>query len=251
MKAIILGCGTSTGVPRIDGAWGACDPTNPKNRRSRGSILVEHEDTRVLVDTSPDLRSQFLANGLTWVSAVVWTHDHADQTHGADDLRILAYTSKHRVPAWGDDFTLDRLKRKFGYCFETIGGYPAIIEPHRIDGAFHVGGIPIRPFIQDHGSIHSLGFRFGDELAYSNDVVNLNEEAFEALKGVKVWIVDAMRYTPHPTHSHLERTLEWIERVQPARAILTNLHIDMDYEELRAKLPSHIEPAYDGLVIQC
>jgi phosphoribosyl 1,2-cyclic phosphate phosphodiesterase len=251
MKAILLGSGGSVGVPRIDGAWGACDPNEPKNRRTRGSIVVEQDDTRILVDTSPDLRTQFLDNQLHWVSAVVWTHDHADQTHGIDDIRILAYTAQKRVPAYGDDFTLNRLTKKFGYCFETMGGYPAILEPHRIDGDFHIGAIGIKPFRQDHGGMHSLGFRFNQTLAYSNDVVGLDDAAFAALAGVKVWIVDALRYKPHPTHSHLEQTLRWIERVRPERAILTNLHIDMDYATLCRELPSGVEPGYDGMVIEC
>jgi len=250
MRIIILGSGSSTGVPRIDGDWGACDPQNPKNRRSRCSILVEQDDTRILVDTSPDLRRQFLDNNLNWVSAVVWTHDHADQTHGIDDLRILAYTAKHRVPGYGDADTMARLDKKFGYCFKTMGGYPAIIEPHVIEGAFKLGPCDILPIAQDHGSMVSYGFRFGQDFAYSNDLVRLDDAAFAALEGVKLWVVDAMRYKPHPTHAHLDLTLEWIARVKPERAILTNLHMDMDYEELRRQLPPGIEPAYDGMVIE-
>lgn len=241
MRVIILGCGTSAGVPRIDGDWGACDPQEPRNRRSRCSIIVEQGSTRLLVDTSPDLRQQFLANGLTAVSAVLWTHDHADQTHGIDDLRILAYTSGQRVVGYADEFTFERLQRKFGYCFEKAGdGYPPIIEPRLIDGPFNVGDIDITPILQDHGRIHSLGFRFGD-IAYSNDLVGLDDRAFEALAGVKLWIVDAMRYTPHPTHSHVAQTLEWIARVKPERAILTNMHIDLDYRKLAAELPPGVE----------
>lgn len=251
MRVIILGCGTSAGVPRIDGDWGACDPQEPRNRRSRCSIIVEQGSTRLLVDTSPDLRQQFLANGLTAVSAVLWTHDHADQTHGIDDLRILAYTSGQRVVGYADEFTFERLQRKFGYCFEKAGdGYPPIIEPRLIDGPFNVGDIDITPILQDHGRIHSLGFRFGD-IAYSNDLVGLDDRAFEALAGVKLWIVDAMRYTPHPTHSHVAQTLEWIARVKPERAILTNMHIDLDYRKLAAELPPGVEPAYDGMVVEC
>lgn len=251
MRAVILGCGSSTGVPRIDGSWGNCDPLEPKNRRSRGSILVEQGETRVLIDTSPDLRRQLLDNSISWVSAVVWSHDHADQTHGIDDLRILAYTAKKRVPVYGDDFTMKRLTRKFSYCFESIGGYPAIVEQNLIDGPFDIGGLAIVPIEQDHGSMKSLGFRFGRDLAYSNDVVGLDEAAFAALRGVRVWIVDALRYAPHPTHSHLEQTLEWIRRVAPERAILTNLHMDLDYATLTAQLPPGVEAGYDGMVVEC
>ena len=251
MRVIVLGCGTSSGVPRIDGFWGACDPSEPKNRRSRGSIVVEQGDTRLLIDTSPDLRNQFLDNGLNWVSGVAWTHDHADQTHGLDDLRILAYTAGQRVIGYADEFTMQRLKQKFGYCFDTAGdGYPPIVEPRLIEGPFTVGEIEVQPFRQDHGKIHSLGFRCGD-MAYSNDVVGLDEAAFATLAGVKLWIVDALRYTPHPTHSHLAQTLEWIARVKPERAVLTNMHIDLDYNKLRSELPSGVEPAYDGMVLEC
>jgi phosphoribosyl 1,2-cyclic phosphate phosphodiesterase len=251
MRAIILGCGTSAGVPRIDGDWGACDPNEPKNRRSRGSIVVEQGGTRILVDTSPDLRTQFLANGLTWVSGVAWTHDHADQTHGLDDLRMLAYAAKQRISGYADAFTMARLRHKFGYCFEGgSDGYPPIIEPRLIEGPFRIGEIEIVPFRQQHGKIHSLGFRFGD-LGYSNDVVGLDDAAFATLAGVKLWIVDALRYTPHPTHSHLAQTLEWIARLKPERAVLTNMHIDLDYNRLKAELPAGVEPAYDGMILEC
>lgn len=251
MRAIILGCGTSAGVPRIDGDWGACDPNEPKNRRSRCSIVVEQGDTRLLIDTSPDMRSQFLATGLKSVTAVAWTHDHADQTHGLDDLRILAYTSGQRVAGYADAFTMERLNKKFAYCFAKVAdGYPPIIEPHLINGPFTVGEIDVLPIHQNHGGIHSLGFRCGD-LAYSNDLVGMPEESFAALAGVKLWIVDAMRYTPHPTHSHLAQTLEWIARIKPERAVLTNMHIDLDYNKLKSELPPGVEPAYDGMIVEC
>ncbi|HEX6959739.1 MAG TPA: MBL fold metallo-hydrolase [Ferrovibrio sp.] len=251
MRAIILGCGASPGVPRIDGSWGDCDPAEPKNRRSRSSILVEGNGTRVLVDTSPDLRNQFISNGITQIDAVLWSHDHADQTHGIDDIRFLAYAAHKRMPAYADQFTLDRLKRKFGYCFEkSADGYPPIIEAQVIDGPLNIGALGIIPIRQRHGNITSLGFRFGD-LAYSNDVVALDEDAFAALAGVKIWIVDALRYAPHPSHSHVAQTLDWIARLKPERAILTNMNIELDYNKLKAELPPGIEPAYDGMVIEC
>jgi len=251
MKITILGCGGSVGVPRIDGSWGACDPGEPKNRRSRGSIVIEQGDTRLLVDTSPDLRNQFLANGFNWVSAVAWTHDHADQTHGIDDLRILSYIARKPIKGYADDFTRDRLERKFSYCFKKMGdGYPPIIELNLIDGPFQVGDIEIVPFRQQHGAIHSLGFRCGD-FAYSNDVGGLDQAAFETLEGIKLWVVDALRYEPHPSHSHVEQTLGWIARLGVERAVLTNLHIDLDYNKLKADLPSGVEPAYDGMVLHC
>lgn len=251
MKVTILGCGSSGGVPRIGNDWGACDPTNPKNRRRRCSILVEDAGTTVLIDTSPDMREQLLDAGVTDLDGVVWTHDHADQTHGLDDLRVIAIRHRRRVEVWGDAETLRRLKAKFGYCFPegTTGAYPAILNDHLIDGPFRVKDMDIRPFEQDHGTMSSLGFRIGG-LAYANDVVHLDDAAFEAMADCEVMVVDALRYTPHPTHAHLERALEWIERVGPQRAVLTNMHVDLDYETLKGELPDHIVPAYDGMVIE-
>lgn len=251
MRVTILGCGSSGGVPRIGDEWGACDPTNPKNRRRRCSILVENDGTRVLVDTSPDMREQLLDAGVDDVDGVLWTHDHADQTHGLDDLRVIAIRHRRRVEVWGDAETLKRLKAKFGYCFPegTSGAYPAILNDHLIDGRFRIGHIDIRPFVQDHGTIPSLGFRFGP-ISYANDVVHLDDTAFEVMAGSEVLIVDALRYRPHPTHAHLDRALEWIERVGPKRAVLTNMHVDLDYETLKRELPAGVEPAYDGMVIE-
>jgi phosphoribosyl 1,2-cyclic phosphate phosphodiesterase len=251
MKVTILGCGASPGVPRIDGEWGACDPAEPRNRRSRGSILIEQDDARLLVDTSPDLRQQFLANDITRIDAILWTHDHADQTHGIDDIRFLAYAARRQIPAYGDAFTLERLDRKFGYCFrKSSDGYPPIIETHLIDGSFRVDGIDVIPIRQHHGRIQSLGFRIGD-FAYSNDVSTLDDEAFAALAGIRLWVVDALRYEPHPSHSHLAQTLDWIAQVKPERAVLTNMNVELDYRRLLAELPDGVEPAYDGMVLEC
>ncbi len=250
MKVTILGCGTSTGVPRIGNDWGACDPTEPRNRRSRCSIMVEQGGTRVLVDTSPDLREQMLAYDIKDIDAVLYTHDHADQTHGIDDLRVFAMTKRAKVDVYGDAPTLGALTAKFGYCFKDTRGYPAILKAHEIGlRPFDIGQVPVVPFDQEHGTMHSLGFRFGP-VGYSNDVVQLDDTAFEKLAGIKVWIVDALRYTPHPTHSHLERTLEWIARVKPERAVLTNMHVDLDYRTLQKQLPPGVEPAHDGMVIE-
>lgn len=249
MKVTILGCGSSPGVPRIDGSWGDCDPNEPRNRRRRSSILVQTEATSVLVDTSPDLREQFISAGVKHLDGVVWSHDHADQTHGIDDLRYLSLIMRRQIEAWGDQMTLDRLQAKFRYCFEGHAGYPAIIQGRLIDGPFKIGDIPVEPIEQDHGTIPSLGFRFGD-IAYNNDLVRLPERSFEQLAGIKVWIVDALRYQPHPTHTHVAQTLEWIARLRPERAILTNMHVDLDYRKLAAELPPGVEPAYDGMVIE-
>jgi len=249
MKLTILGCGTSGGVPRIPNHWGDCDPSNPKNRRRRASIMVEEGDTRILCDTTPDLREQMLSANVDHLDAVLYTHDHADHTHGIDDLRGFFQMSRKEVPVYGDSHTISSLQQKFGYVFASKEGYPAICDPHVLDGPATVGDINAIPFKQGHGKGFSLGYRFGD-MAYSTDVNALSGEAFEALEGVKVWVVDALRYDPHPTHSHLEQTLEWIARVKPERAILTHMTWNLDYETLMGSLPDGVEPGYDGMVIE-
>jgi phosphoribosyl 1,2-cyclic phosphate phosphodiesterase len=260
----ILGCGSSGGVPRLgEGtpAWGDCDPANPKNRRSRCSILVTQKsgagETRLLVDTSPDMREQLLAAKVGRLDGVLITHDHADQLHGMDDLRVITLNMKHRLDLWSDGRGLEGVMRKFDYCFISPPGsdYPPILNAHEIaepftdfDIAGAGGPVTVRAFGQGHGRIRSLGYRFG-AIAYSPDADALDEAAFAALEGVECWIVDALRRTPHPSHAHLARTLEWIARVKPRRAILTNMHVDMDYETLRRELPPGVEPAYDGMVV--
>lgn len=265
LEVRILGCGSSGGVPRLSEGgpyWGACDPKNPKNRRSRCSVLVTRRtsegETRLLVDTSPDLREQLLAAGVGRLDAVLITHDHADQLHGIDDLRVVVMHMKRRLDLWSDLDGLAGVRKKFGYCFATPVGsdYPPILNAHEITRPFTVfeiagegGPVPVRAFSQGHGRISSLGYRFGP-VAYSPDVDHLDEEAFAALENVDCWIVDALRHTPHPSHAHLARTLEWIARVKPQRAILTNMHVDLDYEALKRELPPGVEPAYDGMTLQ-
>jgi phosphoribosyl 1,2-cyclic phosphate phosphodiesterase len=248
MKVTILGCGTSAGVPRIGNFWGNCDPSEPKNRRRRVSILVEKDDTAVLVDTSPDLREQALSANITRLDGVIYTHDHADHTHGIDDLRPIAQDMKRRIDLYGNRRTLDLLTTRFGYIFNSASVYPAIAEGHEITGPFSIGALDILPFRQIHGDIESFGFRFGS-IAYSTDLNVLPEESIDLLKGVDTWIVDALRYDPHPTHPHLDLTLSWIAKVQPRRAILTHMTWDMDYATLKRDLPPGVEPAYDGMVI--
>ena len=248
MRVTILGCGTSGGVPRAGGHWGACDPTEPRNRRRRVSILVENGGTALLVDTSPDLRMQCLDHNIRRLDAVLYTHDHADHTHGIDELRTFAMTERRRVPVYGDAKTLATLRQRFDYVFDSVTGYPAICEQIEIDGSFTVGEIKVVPFQQQHGPVTSLGYRFGP-IAYSTDLNGLDENAFEVLSGVETWIVDALRYDPHPTHAHLDLTLDWIRRVKPKRAILTHMTWDMDYRTLLARVPPGVEPAYDGLVV--
>ena len=258
LKFTILGCGSSAGVPRLGAGWGACDPTNPKNRRRRCSFLVERRSsagiTRVLVDTSPDLREQLLDADVHHLDAVLITHEHADHTHGIDDLRSLALHQRRRIPVYLDEATSRILRVRFRYCFETPPGssYPPILDEHRIEAGrqvtIHGAGGPVTalPFLQDHGDIPALGFRFG-ALAYSCDLNGLPPESERVLTGVDVWIVDALRYTPHPSHFSVDDALSWIERLHPRRAILTNMHVDLDYEVLRVRLPPHVEPAYDGM----
>ena len=262
IEATILGCGSSTGVPRLgglDGAgdWGACDPKNPKNRRRRCSLLVRRGATQVLVDTSPDLREQLLGSRVTALDGVLMTHPHADQTNGIDDLRPLTFLMRKRVAMHADAATLNHLMGQFSYCFSTPAGseYPPIITGHVIAEPFATfeiagagGPLPALGFWQSHGPMRSLGYRFGG-LAYSSDVNGLDEAAFAALEGVHTWILDALRYTPHPTHANVETALAWIARVKPQRAILTNLHFDIDYEKLRSELPPGVEPAYDGMIV--
>jgi phosphoribosyl 1,2-cyclic phosphate phosphodiesterase len=260
LRFTILGCGSSGGVPRADGDWGDCDPANPKNFRTRCSLLVQRAgpdaETTILVDASPELRIQTARAGMTRCDAVLLTHDHADQVHGLDDVRAFFLRQRARIPCWMDDATDATMMRRFGYIFEGEGGYPAICDRRIIpahgemwDVVGPSGSIPVRTFDQDHGGVRSVGYRFGD-VAYSSDVVGLDGAAFEALADLDVWIVDALRRRPHPTHAHLNLALEWIARVRPKRAILTNLHIDLDYEQLVRELPPGVEPAFDGLAFE-
>jgi phosphoribosyl 1,2-cyclic phosphate phosphodiesterase len=248
MKLTILGCGTSGGVPKMPEYWGACDPSNPKNRRRRASVLIENKETALLVDTTPDLREQMLSAKVSHLDGVFYTHDHADHTHGIDDLRGFFQNSRQKIPVFSDMQTIDTLKQRFDYIFKSQNGYPAMCSARTINGPTKVGDVTMIPFEQGHGGGVSLGYRFGD-IAYSTDLNALPETAFDVLEGVKVWVVDALRYEAHPTHSHLVQTLEWIERVRPERAILTHMTWDMDYETLLSELPEGVEPAYDGMVI--
>ncbi|MHB8528289.1 MAG: MBL fold metallo-hydrolase [Caulobacteraceae bacterium] len=263
LEVIVLGCGSSGGVPRADGNWGACNPADRRNWRSRCSLLVRRisdggpaTQTTVVVDAAPEFRLQAAAAGIRRLDGLLLTHDHADQCHGLDDIRAFALLQRAKIACWMDGPTRASLLQRFGYAFEGEGIYPAIAEarenpPH--GERWSIGGpsgpIEISSFDQDHGGIRSLGYRF-HSIAYSSDVVDFDDATLDALRGLDLWIVDALRYTPHPTHAHVAKTLGWIERVRPRRAILTNLHIDLDYEELASRLPDGVEPAYDGLRVQ-
>ncbi|MEM6635529.1 MAG: MBL fold metallo-hydrolase [Pseudomonadota bacterium] len=256
--ATILGCGSSGGVPRLGGVWGDCDPDNPKNRRQRCSLLLERTGsegvTRVLIDTSPDLRSQLLDRGVGTLDAVVYTHSHADHTHGIDDLRMIVFNMRQRLPVWADGPTQEALFARFGYAFVQPEGspYPPILNMHTIDGPIAVegagGGIELIPFEVGHGAIDSLGFRIGG-LAYLPDAAEISGATWDTLEGLDCWIVDALRRTPHPSHAHLARTLEWIEKANPKLAVLTNMHIDLDYETVENETPPNVTPAFDGMTI--
>jgi len=257
----ILGCGSSMGVPRPALGWGACDPNNPKNRRRRTSLLVERRGpngiTRVLVDTSPDLREQLLDAKVDWIDGVLITHEHADHIHGIDDLRPLFVRKRRRVDMYLTEANSAALRARFGYCFESPPGseYPPMATDRRLTPGSPVtiegegGPIMALPILQQHGDIVSLGFRIG-AFAYSCDLSGMPAESVTALAGLSVWVVDALRYTPHPSHLSVADALAWIERLKPNRAILTNLHADLDYEKLRQELPAHVEPAYDGISVE-
>jgi phosphoribosyl 1,2-cyclic phosphate phosphodiesterase len=258
LRFTILGCGSSGGVPRLGGHWGDCDPSNPKNTRRRCSLLVERESdagkTTVLIDTSPDLRTQLLDAGVGRLDAVIFTHSHADHVHGIDDLRMIVFNMRARLPVWADVPTRAALLDRFGYVFEQPPGstYPPILNLHQIDGDVTITGeggpIEFSPFLVNHGGMDALGFRIRD-VAYLPDVAKIPDDAWAHLQNLDCWIVDALRRDPHPTHSHLAQTLEWIEAVKPRHAVLTNMHIDLDYETVMAETAGHIEPAYDGMTL--
>ncbi|MEM9354959.1 MAG: MBL fold metallo-hydrolase [Pseudomonadota bacterium] len=260
IRCTILGCGASGGVPRVGGDWGACDKHNSKNRRLRCAALFEKHDgdksTSILIDTGPDIRAQMLSAGIRKTDAVLYTHEHADHTHGIDDLRFLAYRMRNRIEVWANTRTRESLTTRFAYCFAGGGqkDYPPILvantihppEPITITG--DAGPIKVIPIAQDHGHIPSLGFRIGN-IAYSPDISGFQDGAEELLQGLDVWIVDALRYQPHVSHFSVDQALEWIKILKPKRAILTHLNVELDYDTLCNELPAGVEPAYDGLVI--
>ncbi|MEP2533867.1 MBL fold metallo-hydrolase [Shimia sp.] len=254
----ILGCGSSGGVPRLGGHWGECDPENPKNRRQRCSMLVERETTEgkttVLIDTSPDMRNQLLTENVGTLDAVVYTHAHADHVHGIDDLRMVVYNMRKRISVWADGPTQERLFSGFSYAFIQPEGspYPPILDMHTIDGDVTISGaggdITLTPIKVNHGSIDALAFRVND-LVYMPDVADIEGEAWDQLQGLDCWVLDTLRRTPHPTHSHFDNSLDWIARAAPRRAVLTNMHIDLDYETVKTETADHITPAFDGMKI--
>lgn len=258
MRFTILGCGSSGGVPRIGEVWGDCDPANPRNRRTRCSLLVERiaegGTTRVLVDTSPDMREQLLRARVATVDAVVYTHAHADHVNGLDDIRQIVFNTHRRVPVWADAPTQEALMGRFAYAFVQPEGssYPPICDLHSIRGPFAIDGaggrIGFRPFHVDHGDIEALGLRIGG-VVYMPDVLSIPEAVWPELDGLDCLIVDALRRKPHPTHAHLDLTLSWIARARPRQAVLTNMHIDLDHAVVEAETPEHVSAAYDGMAL--
>ena len=255
----ILGCGSSGGVPRLGGVWGACDPKNPKNDRQRCSLLITRQTangkTSVLIDTTPDMRRQLLNAKVDNLDAVLYTHDHADHVHGLDDLRMLVLRNRKRLQVWADKQVQKSLNERFGYAFIQPQGspYPPILDMNDLMGDLSITGdggtIDIVPFYVKHGGINALGFRIND-FAYLPDVSEIPEKSWKLLDNLDCWVVDALRYTPHPSHSHLLQTLEWIDRANPKRAIITNMHIDLDYETVCKETPERVTAAYDGMQIQ-
>ena len=263
IRVTILGCGSSGGVPRIGHNWGACDPANPKNRRRRCSVLIERIGTggrtRVLVDTGPDMVPQLLDTDVVTLDAVIWTHPHADHVHGIDDLRQLAYNARARVPGYADVGTTAQLRARFNYIFETPPGsnYPPIVDLHPFDGPIAIegagGAIAITPFTVPHGEIPSLGLRIaskGGGIVYLPDVQDIPDAVWPVIGQPEIFICDALRHDPHPSHAHLALTLDWLARSGTPRGVLTNMHIDLDYAATDAETPANVTPAHDGMVLE-
>jgi phosphoribosyl 1,2-cyclic phosphate phosphodiesterase len=253
MKVTVLGCGASWGVPAIGPDWGRCDPADPRNRRRRGSLLVESRGRAILIDTSPDLREQLIDARVSRLDAVLLTHAHADHLHGIDDLRMISQRAGHAIPFYSSGPALAEAEQRFGYAFRPVVPGKPVYRPalaaQEIDGPFTAAGLPIVPFTQSHGFSQTLGFRIGP-VGYSTDVVELDDDAFAALAGVELWVVDCLRREPHPTHAHLAKVLDWIERLKPGRAVLTHMDQSLDYRELSAELPEGLQPGHDGLTVE-
>ncbi|MFD1883683.1 MBL fold metallo-hydrolase [Paracoccus pacificus] len=259
MRATILGCGSSGGVPRIGPHWGACDPAEPRNRRRRCALLIEKiadgGTTTVLIDTGPDMVGQLLDAGASTLDGVAWTHSHADHLHGIDDLRQVAFNNQAIVQGYADAATAEVMQERFGYIFRTPewSAYPPVCALNLIDGPFTIKGaggpVEMIPFAVDHGGFPALGYRVGS-LVYLPDVKAIPETAWQIIAGAKVFICDALRPRPHSSHAHLDLTLEWMARLEPEIGIITNMHIDLDYATLLTSLPAGVFPAYDGMQIE-
>jgi phosphoribosyl 1,2-cyclic phosphate phosphodiesterase len=258
LSLTILGCGSSAGVPRPALGWGACDPKNPKNRRRRCSLLVERQSadgiTRIVIDTSPDLREQLIDADVDHIDAVFLTHEHADQTHGIDDLRSVVLHQRRRIPVYLNELTANHILLRFSYCFVAPpeSDYPPILDSHLIEAGESRtiegkgGPITLSAFILQHGHIPALGYRIGDA-AYTPDVSDIPPESWPFLENLDLWIIDGLRHAGHPSHFSVNEALSWIDRFKPRRAVITNMHSDLDYDVLRLSLPPNVIPAYDGM----
>lgn len=252
MRVRILGSGTSSGVPRIGNIWGACDPAEPRNRRSRASILVDHADTRILVDTSPDMREQLLNADALALDAVIWTHDHADHCHGIDDLRQVFHAMGRPVQGYARSDTLHTIQTRFAYAFAGRTGYPATIAGHALPDRLTIGDIAIGVTDQPHGNITSAGLRFeagGRAIGYATDAAAMTPDMMALYADLDVWIVDALRRQPHPTHADLPTVLDWVKMLRPTRTVLIHMDHSMDYATLCRELPAGVEPGYDGMFL--
>ena len=255
IKIDILGCGSSSGVPAIGNYWGVCDPKNPKNKRLRSSILITSErKTKILIDATPDLRQQLLNANVKYLDAVLITHAHADHIHGVDDFRFLNVLMKNHLNLYANKKVLDEIKKKFSYVFEKLKKeangfyYKPCLVPKTINKSFMINELKITSFQQNHGFCESTGYRINN-VAYSTDVVDLDDNAFSKLKNLDLWIVDCLRFKPHTTHSHFDKTIGWIDKVKPKKAILTHMNTEVDYNTITKMLPKNCYAAFDGLTI--
>lgn len=255
MKVTILGCGPSGGVPGIGNYWGKCDPDNPKNKRLRPSILIENSSLSLLVDTSPDVRQQLLGANVSRLDGLLYTHGHADHLHGIDDMRSINRQMGTALDMYLNEETLEHIEQRFGYVLGPLAEgvtvhYKPELVPHIVSSGvpFNIKGCEVMPILQDHGYCETIGYRIGD-FAYSTDVVNMPEESFDLLKGVKVWVIGTLVDQPHQTHADVDKAISWVERIGPESAFLTHLGSGLDYNALRERLPDHMQPCYDGLVI--
>lgn len=254
-EIIILGCGSSSGVPAIGNNWGNCDPNNPKNRRLRSSILIKCDNLNILVDATPDLRQQLLNANVTSLDAVLITHCHADHINGIDDFRFLNVLMKKDINLYATRQNIDEIKNRFSYVFEKLSPkskgfyYKPCLIPHEINGVFKVKGLKITSFQQDHGFIESTGFRIKN-FAYSSDILNISDDLLKKLKGLDLWIVDCLRFEPHGSHAHFDKVMKWINEIKPKRTVLTHMNYEVDYDYINSLLPENCQAAFDGLKLE-